>query len=88
MATIREVKNEVNYLSYEVIGDCETFMGLHPEKKDETMVLIEEAVALRNDLVYKINHPEEKSNKYFKQIKTDLVDGVDVIFEKLRKLIK
>lgn len=88
MAKIRDLKNEVNYLTYEIIADCNTYMALHPENKDQTMKLVNEAVTLRNKLIYKINHPESKSSLYFKEIKNELLSGADAIFEKLRKLIK
>jgi phosphosulfolactate synthase (CoM biosynthesis protein A) len=87
MAKIRELKKEVNYLTFEVIEDCNTFISYHPDKKDDAIKLIENAVKLRNELIKKINHPAEVSNKYFKEIETSLITGADEIFEKLRKLI-
>lgn len=88
MAKIRDIKNEVNYLTFEIIADCNTVMVMHADKKDQAIKLVEEAVELRNSLIQKINHPAEKSAKYFKGIKQELIDGADAIFEKLRKLIK
>lgn len=88
MAKIRDLKNEVNYLAFEIIADCNTVMALHTDKKDDAIKLVEEAVELRNSLIQKINHPTETSPKYFKAIKQELIDGADAIFEKLRKLIK
>lgn len=88
MAKIRDLKNEVNYLTFEIIEDCNTVMALHTDKKEAAIKLVEEAVELRNSLIQKINHPEETSAKYFKGIKQALIDGADAIFEKLRKLIK
>lgn len=88
MATIRELKNEVNYLTFEIISDCNTFMNMHYDKKEQAIKLVEEAVALRNDLIQKINHPDQNSKKYFNDLRTQLIDGADKIFEKLRKLIK
>lgn len=88
MAKIRDLKNEVNYLSFEVIADCNTFMALHPDKREAAVKLVEEAVELRNSLINKINHPEKATPQYYKNIKKELLDGADAIFEKLRKLIK
>ena len=88
MAKIRDLKNEVNYLIYEIIADCNTYMALHPENRDKTMELVEEAVVLRNRLIQKINHPEKVSSLYFKKLKKELLEEADKIFEKLRKLIK
>ncbi|MGD9992129.1 MAG: hypothetical protein CVU09_08690 [Bacteroidetes bacterium HGW-Bacteroidetes-4] len=88
MAKIRDLKNEVNYLIYEVISDCNTFIALHPEKREQAMSLVEEAVALRNRMIQKLNHPEEVKPAYFKDLKSTLIKEVDVLFEKLRKMIK
>ncbi len=88
MAKIRDIKNEVNYLVYEIISDCNTYISLHPENKDKTVQLVEEAVELRNKLIQKINHPDELSPKYFTDIRNELIQGADKIFEKLRKMIK
>lgn len=88
MAKIRDLKNEVNFLVYEIISDCNTFMAFHPAKSEAAVKLVEEAVELRNNLIYKLNHPQDNSPKYFNDIRKELIDGADVIFEKLRKLIK
>ncbi len=88
MAKIRDLKNEVNFLTYEIISDCNTYMSLHPEKSDKAVKLVEEAVELRNTLITKINHPDEMSSSYFRKLRKELITGADTIFEKLRKLIK
>jgi len=88
MAKIRDIKNEVNYLTFEIIADCNTFMSMHSDKKEEAIKLVEEAVELRNNLIEKINHPEKASAKYYKDIRKSLLKGADALFEKLRKLIK
>ncbi len=88
MAKIRQIKDEVNYLTYEIIDDCNTFMAYNPAKKEKAVKLVEEAVELRNKLIQKINHPDKVSNKYFKDIRNELIKGADKIFEKLRKMIK
>lgn len=88
MAKIRDLKNEVNFLTFEIISDCNTYISLHPENSESTFGLVEEAVELRNKLIHKINHPDKTSSKFFKEVKKELIDGADEIFGKLRKLIK
>lgn len=88
MAKIKDLKDDVNYLVFEVVSDCNTYIKLHPENCDKTFELVEEIVELRNTLIEKIIHPKEVSSAYFNGIRTELIDGVDVVFEKLRKLIK
>lgn len=86
MAKIRDLKNEVNYLIFEVISDCNTFMAHHPDKRDEIVKLVEEAVDLRNGLIKNINHPTEPSKAYYKVIREQLINGADAIFKKLGNL--
>lgn len=88
MANIRNLKNEVNYLIFEVISDCNAVIALHADKKEAALKLVEEAIQLRNTLIENINHPQNSTSKYFKSIRNELIDGADKIFEKLRKLIK
>ena len=35
MASIRNIKKDIDYLISEVISDCCTFMALYPDKKQE-----------------------------------------------------
>lgn len=88
MAKIREIKKEVNFLINEIIDDCNSFMAYHPDKSEKAVKLVEEAVALRNRLVEKINHPEKVSNNYYKELRNQLITEADAIFEKLRGMIK
>jgi hypothetical protein len=88
MAKIKDLKDDVNYLIFEVISDCNTYMNVHPENSGKTFELIEETVELRNNLIQKIIHPTEVTPQYFKRIKNELINGVDGVFEKLRALIK
>ncbi len=88
MAKIRDIKNEVNYLTYEIISDCNIAMTYNPAKKGDILLLIDEAVAMRNKLIDKINNPGQISQAYFKAIKLELISTADSIFEKLRSIIK
>ena len=33
MASVRELKKDIDYLVYEVISDCFVFSGLHPDNQ-------------------------------------------------------
>ena len=61
MASIRELKKDIDYLIFEVISDCFVYAGLHPDNKtDEVSGIISDAVNLRNDLITRVNNPEGK----------------------------
>lgn len=94
MASVRELKKDIDYLIYEVISDCFVFSGLHPDvKSDELSALISEAVDFRNDLIARVNNPDGKDNPkivkaYYKSLQKDLLIGVDNLFTRLSTLTK
>lgn len=89
MASLRTIKKDVDYLVNEVVGDC--YMSLYFNRnrnQADVVTIMEEAVDLRNDLFQKINNPAEKHNKrlvkkHYAQIRKELLDGIDSLFEKL-----
>jgi hypothetical protein len=94
MASIRELKKDIDYLVYEVISDCFVFSGLHPDiKTEEISALISDAVDLRNDLIARVNNPDGKENPkivkaYYKSVEKDLLKGVDKLFSRLSEMTK
>jgi hypothetical protein len=89
MASIRELKKDIDYLVFEVISDCFMYSNVHPENKtDELSVLISDTVEFRNDLIARVNNPDGKDNPkivkaYYKTLEKDLITGVDKLFERL-----
>jgi hypothetical protein len=94
MASVRELKKDIDYLVYEVISDCFVFSGLHPDiKSDEVSAIISDAVDFRNDLIARVNNPDEKDNPkivkaYYKSVEKDLLTGVDNLFSRLSAMTK
>ena len=92
MASVRELKKDIDSLIFEVISDCFVFSNLHPENKtDELTGLISDAVEFRNDLIARVNNPDGKDNPkivkaYYKSLEKDLLQGVDKLFERLSAL--
>ena len=92
MASIRELKKDIDYLVFEVISDCFVFSNVHPENKsDELSALISDAVEFRNDLIARVNNPDGKDNPkilkaYYKTLEKDLMTGVDKLFTRLSEL--
>ncbi len=89
MASVRELKKDIDFLVFEVISDCFVYSNLHPDNKsNELTVLINDAVELRNDLIARVNNPDGKDNHkivkaYYKSVSKDLMLGVDNLFERL-----
>ena len=94
MASIRELKKDIDYLIFEVISDCFVYAGLHPDNKtDEVSGIISGAVSLRNELITRVNNPEGKGEPkvikaHYQAIKNDLISGVDKLFDQLSSVSK
>jgi hypothetical protein len=92
MASIRELKKDIDYLVFEVISDCFVYSNVHPDNKtDELTALISEAVEFRNDLIARVNNSDGKDNPkivkaYYKAVQKDLLTGVDKFFERLSSI--
>jgi hypothetical protein len=92
MASIRELKKDIDYLVYEIIDDCFVYSELHPDiKSDELSALISDVVDFRNDLITRVNNPEgagdpKKVKAYYRGVKADLIAGADEMFSRLSGL--
>ena len=94
MASVRNLKKDIEYLVFEVVSDCFTFAGLYPGKHtDELSDIVEEAIQLRNELYNRVNNtPAEATDAsmkgYYKGVRKDLFKGVDNLFDRLSKVTK
>jgi hypothetical protein len=92
MASIRNLKKDIDYLIFEVISDSFAYSSIHPEdKSDDLSTIITDAVSFRNDLIARVNNPDGKDNPkivkaYYKAIEKDLIAGVDKLFDRLSSL--
>lgn len=90
MANLRVIKKDVIYLINEVISDCWVFMYLNDGvKQDEAKQIINDAIALGDNLFDQINHyPKEGVKKHFKQVNEKLLAEVDALFKRISELAK
>jgi len=94
MASVRELKKDVDNLIFELISDCFVYGGVHFDNNaDEVSEIISDAVSLRNDLITRINHPVKNDDhkavkSHYRLVKRDLYIGVDKLFERLSALSK
>lgn len=94
MASIKQLKKDVDNQIFEIISDSLLFMGLHPENKtEEVSAIIEDAVELRNDLFARINNPELKHDpkaykKHLASVTSDLSAGEEKLCERLSAISK
>jgi hypothetical protein len=89
MANIRNLKKEIDSKVYELISDCFTYSELHPDNKSEEVSgIISDAVNIRNDLIHRINNPDQeadpkKMKAHYQLVKKDLNNGIEKLFVKL-----
>ena len=91
MANLRNLKKEIDYRLEEVVFDCDMAICFQPSKEQEVFEVMQEAVAVRNDLFTKANNPAEPHNrslvrKHFAALRVEMVEAYDKLFEKLSKI--
>jgi len=93
MSSRRKLKKDVNNLCYEVINECFSFLDHSPSLNQENVqVIISDAVELRNQLIFRINHPEHEGSSprsvkaYYRQIKEELYENTISLIERLNSL--
>jgi hypothetical protein len=94
MASVKNLKKDIDFLFFEFISDCFLFTSIHTgEKRNEVQNLIEEAVSMRNEFIDRANHPDGKDNPvlvkaYYAKLSKELMEKVDGYFEKLSDISK
>jgi hypothetical protein len=89
MASIKNLKKDINYLIDEVIGICLLHQYTRGEEnRQELEELITEMVEYRDQLINKVNNPEIKESKkglktYYRTLFDDLLSKVNNAFDKL-----
>ena len=92
MAKKRNVKKDIEFITYEILNDCFLSIDAHPErKKDEITKLISDTIAKRNELIKRVNDrkiDKKETIKHFKAIYSDLMKSADEGFKTLSNIIK
>lgn len=77
MASVKELKDEINYLTYDLVNECFTYKVFHPDKQAESDKAVIEIIKLRNQLIGRVNKPGDKKDKaslraHFREIRADM----------------
>jgi hypothetical protein len=94
MTSRRRLKKEIDYVVSDLVLDCFTFINLYQKSNDEeTLQIVQNTLAMRNDLRNKANHPERKEangtvKSYYDNIAKTLLDNVEEGYSKLGTLLK
>lgn len=85
MASIRNLKKDLNYLSYELLTEVFAYKHFHTEMEEVKFDdAIRDIVKLRNELLGQINHPGPfespvEQKQHFRKIHEGMVKLVQVI---------
>ncbi len=64
MASRRELKKNIHYITFELISECLVYQHFHPDTPVErTDNIIEKLILHRNDYLARVNKPDGKDNK-------------------------
>ena len=88
MANLRQLKKEIDYILEEVVFDCDMAMCFQPSKEKEIFEVMQEAVAVRNNLYAKAMNLAEPHNrslvrKHYAALRAEMNDAFGALFEKL-----
>lgn len=94
MANIKDLKKDINWLSYEVISDCLIFKHIHKkESEDEVNEIMQHMIDKRDEFIRRINTAKRTENKKaaraeYKKVLDELMKTADDSFKKLSELAK
>ena len=94
MASIRDLKKDIDLLMSLVLNDC--FYVLEYNSKvnnEEVMKIAGEVIQNHRELRLRVNHPDGKDNsklvrKYYNDLVADMLSAADVSLEKLSAEVK
>jgi hypothetical protein len=84
MANKRDLKKQINAMIVDVIDECIYIQETKEKKSDAAEALIEEVIAVYNDLLERINRAKNKGD--FKSIIQDFEEKSDTFLDKLNSL--
>jgi hypothetical protein len=89
MASIREIKKEVNESLALFIDDCyEKRATVSKDITTDTEKLVDNAIALFDELIHAINHPGEDvaASAHFKEVQNRFENGLTELYKSLSEL--
>ena len=91
MASLRDLKKEIDYRLEEFVFDCDMAICFQPSKESEIFDLMKAGVELRNALYAKANNPAEPHNpslvrKHYAAFRAEMEESFGRLFEQLSAL--
>lgn len=84
MASIKNLKKDINYVLGDVIDECLTSLTADTKKSE---VIVDEAITAFDELIAKVNAKDVENKKaHFKAIEAELEERAGKLLEKVNKL--
>ncbi len=94
MANRRNLKKDINCLSYEIISECFTYNYFFPKKNDDKIKeIIADTIKMQGEFITRVNHVDGKDNKtltkqHFKKLNEDLYQNAVKLVDEINNLNK
>ncbi len=93
MANLRELKKEIDYRLEELVFDCDMAIYFQPAKEEQIFGVMQQGVALRNEMFTKANNPAEPHNqslvhKHYAAMRAEMAEKFGKLFERLSEINK
>ena len=94
MASKRDLKKDIQYLTSEVVSECFLFLYFHDKKQHGKITeIIEDTLRFQKAMLAKVNLPVTKNErkeirKHYKLIWEQLYEGIDQQMTKLEEINK
>jgi len=88
MASVKNLKKDINYVLGDIIEECYAWELMNPtEDKKKSEAIIDEAIVTFDALIDKV-HTKNVENKkaHFKGLQADLITAANGLLEKVNKL--
>lgn len=89
MASVRNLKKDINYVLSDIIEECYVWQMLQddPEQVDKAEKIIDEAIITFDELIVKINAKDVENKKaHFNSVKTELQTRGQSLLSKIEAL--
>ncbi|AZJ31327.1 MULTISPECIES: hypothetical protein [Tenacibaculum] len=88
MASIKNLKKDINYTLGDIISICQITKELNPEAdKAKADAIVDEVIVTFDDLVAKVNAKNVENKKaHYKSINTELETRANALIEKVNSL--
>ena len=86
---LRDIKKDIDYILSAFIEDCSLVAAVNAKVSDaKASELMEEAIALYNELRDKVGAVEGSPRQYYTELRKELLVKTDALYEKLSEAVK